>query len=120
MNTAPSSAVEASQIRLRWTSPRVIEDTARAMVSELISRTNELTEVNGMSNTSVGARPCVLRWRSGRQGELSAHNSTQSEARNTHTPRVALELPVRVWQCVCSGTAVFVWAGVGGTRLQPP
>jgi hypothetical protein len=40
--------------------------TARAIVRELISRTNELTDVNGMSNTSLGVSPCTLRCRSSR------------------------------------------------------
>ena len=31
-----------------------MDDTAKTMVSELISSTNELTDVNGMSNTSLG------------------------------------------------------------------
>ena len=38
-----------SHIRVRRTSPRWMADTASTMVSELISSTNELTDVNGMS-----------------------------------------------------------------------
>ena len=57
MNTAPSMAVVASQTRLRCTSPRTIEATASTMVSELMSSTNELTDVKGMSKTSSGPRP---------------------------------------------------------------
>ena len=49
MNTAPSSAVVDSHTRSRRSSPRWMAATASTMVSELISSTNELTEVNGMS-----------------------------------------------------------------------
>ena len=38
-----------SQVRTRWWSPRSMAETASTMVSELMSSTNELTEVNGMS-----------------------------------------------------------------------
>ena len=55
-----------SQAWHRRMSPRVIEATASAMVSELISSTNELTEVNGMSKTCLAPRPTTLRWRSSR------------------------------------------------------
>ena len=47
--TAPSSAVVVSHRRVRCTSPRWAADTASTIVSELMSSTNELTEVNGMS-----------------------------------------------------------------------
>ena len=49
MNVAPSRAVATSQMRSRWWSPRSMAATASTMVSELISSTNELIEVNGMS-----------------------------------------------------------------------
>ena len=67
---------------------------ARAMVSELISSTNELTEVKGMSKTSLGPRPWTLRWRSSRYVEMRPPKSRQSEARNTHIPSLSLEMPV--------------------------
>ena len=55
MNTPPSAAVVSSQSLQRSISPRVIDDTASTIVSELISSTNELTDVNGMSNSSAAA-----------------------------------------------------------------
>ena len=45
----PPRAVEPSQTRLRWMSPRTIAPTAMAMVSELISSTNDEIDVNAMS-----------------------------------------------------------------------
>ena len=44
----------SSQARPAVSSPRLTPDRASTMVSELINSTNELTEVKGMSNTSVG------------------------------------------------------------------
>src|SRR3546814_17370639 len=120
MNTAPSSAVEASQTRLRWTSPRVIEATARAMVSELISRTNELTDVNGMSNTSVGPRPGVLRRRSSREVAMSAPTSTQSSAGYNHNKTLAYKMAVPVSLGVLSCSAVLgVPGGVANDHQSP-
>ena len=49
MKTDPSRAVVDSQTRRRRWSPRWMAATASAIDSELISSTNELTEVNGMS-----------------------------------------------------------------------
>ena len=42
-------------------SPRVIDETASTIVSELISRMNELTDVNGMSKIWRGAGPPATR-----------------------------------------------------------
>ena len=47
--TEPSMAVASSQVRVASWSPRERALWARTMVSELISRTKELTEVKGMS-----------------------------------------------------------------------
>ena len=50
MNVAPSSAVAMSQIRHAAVVAALDRrDSASTIVSELISRTNELTDVNGMS-----------------------------------------------------------------------
>jgi hypothetical protein len=54
MKIEPSTAVVASQIRLLRSSPRCSAESASTIVSELISSTKELTEVNGMSNTWRG------------------------------------------------------------------
>ena len=48
MNVAPNSAVAMIQIRKRRWSPRWIAASASTIVSELISRMNDVTDVNGM------------------------------------------------------------------------
>ena len=53
-------AVASSQTRIRGASPRWIDDSASTIVSELASRTNDETEVYGMSNTSAGYGPTML------------------------------------------------------------
>ena len=48
MNVSPNSAVAMIQTRNRRWSPRWIAASASTIVSELISRMNDVTEVNGM------------------------------------------------------------------------
>ena len=63
MNSDPSRAVVSSHRRLLRMSPRWRAERASTMVSELISSTNELTEVKGMSKMSPGAGPAANRLR---------------------------------------------------------
>ena len=48
MNVNPNSAVARIQMRNRRWSPRWMEASASTIVSELISRMNDVTDVNGM------------------------------------------------------------------------
>ena len=48
MNVSPNSAVAMIQTRNRRWSPRWIAASASTIVSELISRMNDVTDVNGM------------------------------------------------------------------------
>ena len=64
-----------------------------------MSSTNELSEVNGMSNTSLGDVKGVLSEmlvRYSRNVEINAPNNKQSEARNNHMASLLLEIPVFV------------------------
>ena len=67
MNMVPNSAVAMIQIRNRRWSPRWIAASASTIVSELISRMNDVTDVNGMLYTSLGVGPAGRRGR-GRAG----------------------------------------------------
>jgi hypothetical protein len=58
---APSSAVTVSQSLVRSSSVMRREETASTIVSELISSTNELTDVNGMEYTWSGPGPSPMR-----------------------------------------------------------
>src|SRR3546814_19871509 len=46
---------------------------------------------------------------------MSAPNSKQSDARNTHIPSLEFEMPVAVSLWVCSCTAVLEWTAVLAT-----
>src|SRR3546814_15114621 len=46
---------------------------------------------------------------------MSAPNSKQSDARNTHIPSLEFEMPVAVSSCVCSCTVVLEWTAVSAT-----
>src|SRR3546814_6872421 len=46
---------------------------------------------------------------------MSAPNSKQSDARNTHIPSLEFEMPVAVSLWVCSCTAVLEWTAVSAT-----
>ena len=59
MKIEPNEAVVSSQSLHRSISALCIEVTAKTIVSELIKRTNELTEVNGMSKRSAAVGPLV-------------------------------------------------------------
>jgi hypothetical protein len=50
-------------MRIRRTSPRWIAASASTMLTLLISSTNELTDVNGISKRSFGYGPLILRSR---------------------------------------------------------
>ena len=107
----------------RW-SPRWMAARASTIVSELISRTNELTDVNGMSYRLCGVGPDTARWRYRMYVEISAPNSMHSEPRNAHIATFSLETPVavasiqrgderrlRVWLCT---TALLGSVFIGG------
>ena len=69
MKIEPSAAVVSSHNLQRSISARWMEVTASTMVNELIRSTNELTEVNGISNRSAAVGPLVegpTRFRSSR------------------------------------------------------
>ena len=53
-------AVDASQMRNALRLPRVSQAYAITMLIELISSTKVLTDVTGMSNTSIGCAPVRL------------------------------------------------------------
>ena len=97
MNTVPNMAVVSSHILQRSNSPLPIEVTANTIVSELIKRTNELTEVNGISNRSAAVEPSVsgpTRLRSKRYVDISDANNKQSEPRKAHIVIFSLLSPV--------------------------
>ena len=54
MNVAPNSAVASNQMRRRRWSPRWMAASASTIVSELISKMNDVTDVNGMLNILSG------------------------------------------------------------------
>ncbi|CAB4818244.1 unannotated protein [freshwater metagenome] len=63
MKIEPSTAVVSNQTWFERSSPRWMADNASTIVSELMSSTNELAEVNGMSNTSFGPmEPSAMRF----------------------------------------------------------
>src|SRR4051794_16087630 len=57
MKVERSSAVVTSHRRRRWWSPRWMADSASTIVIELMSSTNDDTDVNGMSYSWCGAGP---------------------------------------------------------------
>ena len=57
MNVMPNSAVARIQMRNRRWSPRWIAASASTIVSELISSTNDVTDVNGMLSSLSGVGP---------------------------------------------------------------
>ena len=65
-------------------------------MSELASSTNDDTDVYGMSNTSAGYGPVVLAPRYSTYVEISAPNSRQSDARNSHIASLRCGSPVLV------------------------
>src|SRR6266540_6669098 len=109
MNVIPSRAVAISHARSFWCSPRWMAARASTMVRLLIRRTNELTDVYGMSYTWAGVGPEVLRPRYSREVEIRAPNSRHSEPRNAHTAILALESPVEV-RCSSGTATVAAWA----------
>ena len=69
--------------------------TASTMVSELISSTNELTDVNGMSKRSCGPGPSTLRWRRAGRWRSGRRTAGTPSPRKTHMASLVLERPVR-------------------------
>ena len=57
MKVIPIMAVDSSHTRNVFRLPRVSAAYASTMLMLLISRTNVLTDVTGMSNTSMGSGP---------------------------------------------------------------
>ncbi len=75
--------------------------SASTIASELISRMNDVADVNGMSKSSFGVGPVWGRPRYRRYAEMNAPKKRQSEARNSHIASLPLvsmaELPCPPW-----------------------
>ena len=105
MKVAPNSAVAMIQIWKRRSSPRWIAESASTIVRLLISRMNDVTDVNGMLNTSAGVGPFWPgRSRYSRNVEMNAPKNRQSDDRNSHMPSFGLMTPVWV-SCAASVVA---------------
>src|SRR4029079_7323866 len=118
MNTVPKSAVAMIQIRNRRWSPRWIAARASTIVSELISRMNDVTDVNGMLYTSAGCGVFAgERPRYSRYVEMNAPKKMHSDDRNTHIASWTLVVPVLVSARPCTTWSVGSWSGTGASSV---
>src|SRR6476469_9382745 len=109
MKTMPNIAVAMTHTRNRRWSPRWIAARASTIVSELISRMNDVTDVNGMLYTSLGWGVLAgERPRYSRYVEMKAPKKLHSDDRNTHIASLTLVVPVLVsaWPCVSAWSSV--------------
>src|SRR5918992_125753 len=121
----PRRAVASSHTRSRRSSPRWMALRASTMVRLDIRRTNELTEVYGMSYTCSGNGPWMLRPRYSRYVEIRAPKNRHSEPRNAHMPSLRLSRPVAVTCTPCAAPVMALcWAtelvAFLGHRLHAP
>src|SRR4051794_30477925 len=94
--------------------------TASTIVSELISRTNELTDVYGMSYRLAIVGPAFgVRSRYSRNVEMRPPNSRHSDPRNTHIASFSFERPVEVCSAVVGCAALVSSTVVALTWGRP-
>jgi hypothetical protein len=80
MNVAPKT--RGTQIHPAWCAGAA---SASTIVSELMSRMNDVADVNGMSNKSFGPGPAWSgRPRYSRYAEMNAPKNRQSDDRKSH------------------------------------